>query len=56
MAGQYQPEGSNVLPRLSDKHPAFVSIVGKPNIYKPKDGGSYTSIRPESVQIVDKSC
>ncbi|MCE8426623.1 MAG: hypothetical protein J5U17_12705 [Candidatus Methanoperedens sp.] len=33
--------------------PAFVAIVGKPNIYKPKDGGSYTSIRPESVQIVD---
>src|SRR5450756_2084684 len=53
MAGQYQPEVSGVLRRLSDKLPAFVAIVGKPNIYKPKDGGSYTSIRPESVQIVD---
>ncbi|MFZ3167672.1 MAG: hypothetical protein WA130_08655 [Candidatus Methanoperedens sp.] len=54
MAGQYQPEVSGVLRRLSDKLPAFVAIVGKPNIYKPKDGGSYTSIRPESVQIVDQ--
>ena len=53
MAGQYQPEVSGFLRRLSDKLPAFVAIVGKPNIYKPKDGGSYTSIRPESVQIVD---
>ena len=54
MAGQYQPEVSGVLRRLSDKLPAFVAIVGKPNIHKPKDGGSYTSIRPESVQIVDQ--
>lgn len=53
MAGQYQPEVSGILRRLADKLPAFVAIVGKPNIYKPKDGGSYTSIRPESVQIVD---
>jgi hypothetical protein len=27
-------------------------VIGKPNIYKPKDGGCYVSIRPEDVRVV----
>jgi hypothetical protein len=52
MAGQYQPEVAVALRDLAGKLPAFVAVVGKPNIYKPKDGGCYVSIRPEDVRVV----
>ncbi len=52
MAGQYQPEVANLLRELADKTPVFVSVVGKPNIYRPSDGGCYVSIRPEDVNVV----
>jgi len=54
MAGQYQPEVASTLRELAGKLPVFVAVVGKPNIYKPKDGGSYTSIRPEDIHVVDE--
>jgi RPA family protein len=54
MAGQFQPEAVSVLRELAGKLPAFVAVVGKPNIYKPADGGSYTSIRPEDIHVVDE--
>ncbi len=52
MAGQYQPEVAVALRDMAGKLPAFVAVVGKPNIYKPKDGGCYVSIRPEDVRVV----
>lgn len=52
MAGQYQAEVANMLRELADKTPLFVSVVGKPNIYRPSDGGCYVSIRPEDVHVV----
>jgi len=52
MAGQYQPEVAIALRDMAAKLPAFVAVVGKPNIYKPKDGGCYVSIRPEDVRVV----
>lgn len=54
MAGQYQPEVAGILRELAGNLPAFVAVVGKPNIYKPKDGGSYTSVRPEDIHVVDE--
>ncbi len=54
MAGQFQPEVAITLRELAGKLPVFVAVVGKPNIYKPKDGGSYTSIRPEDIHVVDE--
>ncbi len=54
MAGQFQPEVASTLRELAGKLPVFVAVVGKPNIYKPKDGGSYTSIRPEDIHVVDE--
>jgi RPA family protein len=54
MAGQYQPEVASTLRELAGKLPVFIAVVGKPNIYKPKDGGSYTSIRPEDIHVVDE--
>jgi len=29
-----------------------ISVVGKPNIYRPNDGGCYVSIRPEDIHVV----
>ena len=55
MAGQYQPEVAGILRELAGNLPAFVAVVGKPNIYKPKDGGSYTSVRPEDIHVVDET-
>lgn len=52
MAGQYQPEVAVALRDMAGKLPAFVAVIGKPNIYKPKDGGCYVSIRPEDVRVV----
>ena len=54
MAGQYQAEVAGILRELAGSLPAFVAVVGKPNIYKPKDGGSYTSVRPEDIHVVDE--
>ena len=49
-AGEYQPEAAQVLAEIET--PAFVAVVGKPNIYE-SDNGMTISIRPESVTIVD---
>ena len=51
-AGQYQPEASAALARL--KPPAFVAVTGKSRLYTPDSGGTYTSIRPETVKVVDE--
>ena len=50
-AGQYQPEAAQVLAECET--PAFVAIVGKPSTYTTADGSVLTSVRPESIHIVD---
>jgi RPA family protein len=49
--GQYQPEATEVIRDLEP--PAYVAVVGKPDTYEPDDGDVITSIRPESVNVVD---
>lgn len=49
-AGEYQPEAAQVLAEIET--PAFVAVVGKPNIYE-ADNSMVISIRPESVTVVD---
>jgi RPA family protein len=35
--------------------PAFVAVVGKPNVFEAPDGGGvYVSLRAESVTVVDR--
>jgi len=51
-AGQYQPEASAALAKL--KPPAFVAVTGKSRLFTPESGGTYTSIRPETVKVVDE--
>ncbi|MBN2110472.1 MAG: RPA family protein [Methanosarcinaceae archaeon] len=50
-AGQYQPEAAQVLAECET--PAFVSIVGKPSTYTTGEGDVLTSVRPESIFVVD---
>lgn len=52
-AGQYQPEAAQILANMDA--PAFVSIVGKPNLYQTEDGSIIISLRAESIQRVDEA-
>lgn len=52
-AGQYQPEAAQILANMDA--PAFVSIVGKPNLYQTEDGSVLISLRAESIQRVDEA-
>ncbi len=50
-AGQYQPEAAQVL--AGCEVPAFIAVVGKPSTYTTAEGDILTSIRPESIHVVD---
>jgi RPA family protein len=50
-AGQYQPEAAQMLARTAP--PEFVAVVGKPSTYTTKEGNVLTSIRAESMHVVD---
>jgi RPA family protein len=50
-AGQYQPEAAQVLAKTTP--PEFIAVIGKPNTFTTKEGNMLTSIRAESLQIVD---
>ena len=51
-AGQYQPDQLAFLARVDP--PAFVALTGKARTFEPEDGDRvYTSVRPESLAIVD---
>lgn len=52
-AGQYQPEAAQILANM--EAPAFVAVVGKPNLYKTEDGNIIISLRAESIQQVDEA-
>ncbi len=52
-AGQYQPEAAQMLANM--EAPAFVAVVGKPNLYKTEDGNIIISLRAESIQRVDEA-
>jgi RPA family protein len=50
-AGQYQPEAAQVLARTAP--PEFIAVIGKPTIFTTKEGNVLTSIRAESIHVVD---
>jgi len=52
MAGSYQPEAMQQLAKIDN--PAFVAVVGKPNLYQTPDGAFLVSVRVESITVVDK--
>ncbi|HJJ55517.1 MAG TPA: nucleic acid-binding protein [Methanocorpusculum sp.] len=54
-AGSYQPDAMHQLIKLDPEKPLFVAVVGKPNSYANSDGRILTSIRAESINIVDQN-
>ena len=52
MAGSYQPEAMQQLAKIET--PAFVAVIGKPNLYQKPDGSFMNSVRVESITVVDK--
>jgi hypothetical protein len=52
MAGSYQPEAMQQLAKIET--PAFVAVIGKPNLYQKPDGAFMVSVRVESITVVDK--
>jgi hypothetical protein len=52
MAGSYQPEAMQQLAKIDT--PAFVAVIGKPNLYQTPDGAFLVSVRVESITVVDK--
>ena len=52
MAGSYQPEAMQQLAKIET--PAFVAVIGKPNLYQKPDGSFMVSVRVESITVVDK--
>jgi RPA family protein len=51
MAGSYQPDAMQQIARIEP--PAFVAVVGKPNVYESPTGTALISVRAESVTAVD---
>ncbi|TAJ45843.1 nucleic acid-binding protein [Methanofollis fontis] len=51
-ASSYQGEAMTQVSRIDP--PAFVAVVGKPNVYDAPDGRVFVSIRAESVTVVDR--
>ena len=52
MAGSYQPEAMQQIARIDP--PAFVAVIGKPNVFESQTGSFLVSVRAESVTAVDR--
>ncbi|MDD1669793.1 MAG: nucleic acid-binding protein, partial [Methanomicrobiales archaeon] len=52
MAGSYQPEAMQQIARIEP--PAFVAVIGKPNLFESQTGSMLISVRAESVTVVDR--
>jgi RPA family protein len=52
-AGQYQPEAAQMLAKTTP--PEFIAVIGKPTTYTTPEGNVITSIRPESLEVVDSA-
>ncbi len=52
MAGSYQPEAMQQIARIET--PAFVAVVGKPNLFMTQDGNCLVSVNAESISVVDR--
>jgi len=53
-AGSYQPEAMHQMAKIDPETPLFVAVVGKPSVYTASDGKVLTSVRAESVIVVDR--
>ncbi|HJJ89254.1 MAG TPA: nucleic acid-binding protein [Methanocorpusculum sp.] len=53
-AGSYQPEAMHQLAKIDPENPVFVAVIGKPSVYTVPDGKLFTSVRAESILVVDQ--
>lgn len=53
-AGSYQPEAMHQLAKIDPETPVFVAVVGKPSVYTTPEGKVFTSVRAESILVVDQ--
>ena len=53
-ASTYQPEAMAQMAKIDSETPAFVIVIGKPNLYVNNEGKTLISIRVESIQVVDR--
>ncbi len=53
-AGSYQPEAMHQLAKIDPEMPVFVAVIGEPSVYTTPDGKIFTSVRAESVLVVDQ--
>ncbi|HJJ94969.1 MAG TPA: nucleic acid-binding protein [Methanocorpusculum sp.] len=53
-ASTYQPEAMAQMAKIDSETPAFVIVIGKPNLYTNNEGKTLVSIRVESIQVVDR--
>ncbi len=52
LAGKFNPEARQILETV--KVPQFMAVIGKVNVYNPRDELMYVSIVPERVKVVDE--
>jgi RPA family protein len=53
-ASHFNPTAQQMMSMVKEV-PSFVTVVGKPSIYKRDDGRIFTSIRVESIVVTDKT-
>ncbi len=51
-AGKYRPKARQLLETM--EAPQFVAVVGKANVYSPREGTMYVSVVPEQVKVVEE--
>ncbi|HHI30608.1 MAG TPA: DNA-binding protein [Candidatus Methanoperedenaceae archaeon] len=51
-AGQYQQEAAETI--ATTEPPEFMAVIGKQSLYTTPEGTTITSIRPESIQVIDE--
>ena len=52
-AGMYQPDAARTIAGI--KVPEFVAVVGKIGVYTSEDGKVHTSVKPETITVVDEA-
>lgn len=52
-AGEYEAEAAEVLRSVDTDTPHYVSVVGKPRTYETDEGDVRSTIRPESITVLD---
>jgi len=53
-ASSFQSEAMMQMSKIEGDIPAFVIVIGKPNVYTSNDGRILVSIRAESIQVVTR--